>query len=175
MELFKQTNFDFLGKKWPFIIASLILTVAGVGSLIVMDGARYGIDFKGGALKKVKFQGAPPVKEIRAAMAKKLAGEVSVYSFESGSNEVAIAIEMADERQLAKNVAAMQETLYSSFGQVQSGKLEFNNASQQALIERLRDALPRNGVQVSEDQLRKLAADLLSFRNSPPRSGLISS
>ena len=28
MELFKNTNFDFLGKKWPFIIASLVLTVA---------------------------------------------------------------------------------------------------------------------------------------------------
>ena len=33
MELFKNTNFDFLGKKWPFIIASLVLTVAGLGSL----------------------------------------------------------------------------------------------------------------------------------------------
>ena len=31
MELFKNTNFDFLGKKWPFIIASLVLTVAGFG------------------------------------------------------------------------------------------------------------------------------------------------
>ena len=30
MELFKNTNFDFLGKKWPFIIASLVLTVAGL-------------------------------------------------------------------------------------------------------------------------------------------------
>ena len=29
MELFKNTNFDFLGKKWPFIGASLVLTVAG--------------------------------------------------------------------------------------------------------------------------------------------------
>src|SRR5258708_6458674 len=26
MELFKNTNYDFLGKKWPFIIASLVLT-----------------------------------------------------------------------------------------------------------------------------------------------------
>ena len=29
MELFKNTNFDFLGKKWPFIIVSLLLTLAG--------------------------------------------------------------------------------------------------------------------------------------------------
>ena len=35
MELFKNTNFDFLGKKWPFIIASLVLTVLGLGSLAI--------------------------------------------------------------------------------------------------------------------------------------------
>ena len=38
MELFKNTNFDFLGKKWPFIILSLILSAAGLISLIVKGG-----------------------------------------------------------------------------------------------------------------------------------------
>ena len=46
MELFKNTNYDFLGKKWPFIIASLVLTVAGFGSIAVKGGLKYGIDFK---------------------------------------------------------------------------------------------------------------------------------
>ena len=35
MELFRNTNFDFLGKKWAFIIASLVLTAAGLISLAV--------------------------------------------------------------------------------------------------------------------------------------------
>ena len=55
MELFKNTNFDFLGKKWPFIIASLVLTVAGAVSVIAQGGLKFGIDFKGGALMTVKF------------------------------------------------------------------------------------------------------------------------
>ena len=38
MELFKNTNYDFLGKKWPFIIASLVLTVAGLGSIAAKGG-----------------------------------------------------------------------------------------------------------------------------------------
>ena len=38
MELFKNTNYDFLGKKWPFIIASLVLTVAGFISIAVQGG-----------------------------------------------------------------------------------------------------------------------------------------
>ena len=175
MEIFKQTNYDFLGKKWPFIFASLVLTGAGLASLVMKGGPSYGIDFKGGTLMTVKFQSTPPVKEIRAAMGKKLSGEVSVYGFESGSNEVAIGTGMADERQLDANRRNMLETLYANFGQPQGDKLDFNNASQQALIDRLRDPLARAGTQLSEEQLRKLAADLLAFRKSPPRSGLISS
>jgi preprotein translocase subunit SecF len=43
MELFKNTNFDFLGKKWPFIGLSLVLSAAGLISMGV-KGMRYGID-----------------------------------------------------------------------------------------------------------------------------------
>jgi preprotein translocase subunit SecF len=55
MELFKNTNYDFLGKKWPFIIASLVLTVAGFASILMQGGLKFGIDFKGGTLMTVKF------------------------------------------------------------------------------------------------------------------------
>ena len=34
MQIFKNTNFDFLRYKWPFIGASLVLSVAGIGSII---------------------------------------------------------------------------------------------------------------------------------------------
>ena len=73
MELFKNTNFDFLGKKWPFIIASLILTVAGLASLVVKGGPRYGIEFKGGMLMTVKFAGNPPLDQVRSSLSKVLA------------------------------------------------------------------------------------------------------
>ena len=65
MELFKNTNFDFLGKKWPFIILSLVLTAAGIDSLIMKGGPRYGIDFRGGALVTVRFAQRPPVEKVR--------------------------------------------------------------------------------------------------------------
>ncbi len=68
MELFKHTDFDFLGKKWPFIILSLILTAAGLVSLAVKGGPRYGIDFRGGALITVTFANRPPVDKVRAAL-----------------------------------------------------------------------------------------------------------
>ena len=68
MELFKSTNFDFLGKKWPFIGLSLLLTVLGLISLMLKGGPKLGIDFRGGALITVSFADRPPVDKVRAAL-----------------------------------------------------------------------------------------------------------
>ena len=177
MELFKNTNFDFLGKKWPFIIASLVLTVAGFASILMQGGLKFGIDFKGGTLMTVKFAEKPPIEKIRNAFSKsgKIKGEVTVQNFTDPQtqNEVEIGTELVDERQLAANRQAMEEVLAATFGQPGSGKLELNSASKDALAARLRDALARNNVPMAEPQLQKLVADILNFRDTPPRSGLI--
>ncbi len=177
MELFKNPNYDFLGWKWRFIIASLVLSVAGLTSIALKGGLRYGIDFKGGTLMTVKFAGKPPVDEIRAAVSKRIlgSGEVTVQTFETSSNEVAIGTELADDRQLDQNRRAILQALETNFGQPNSGKLEFNNAGHDALMGRLRDALARNNVAMSDAQLQKLVTDILDFRNNPPRSGLLTS
>jgi preprotein translocase subunit SecF len=175
MELFKNTNYDFLGWKWPFIIASLVLSVAGLASLALKGGPLYGIDFKGGTVMTVKFAGKLPIDEIRSAVSKRIGGEVTVQTFESGSGEVAIGTELTDERKLDQNRRAVLETLTATFGQPSSGKLDFNNAGHDALVSRLRDALARNNVAMSDAQLQKLVDDILNFRNTPPRSGLITS
>ena len=56
MQLFKNVNIDWIGKKWIFIGASFALFVVSLVSLIVKGGPRYGIDFRGGTLVYVKFQ-----------------------------------------------------------------------------------------------------------------------
>ena len=176
MELFKNTNFDFLGKKWPFIIASLVLTVAGLLSIAMQGGLKYGIDFKGGALMTVKFAGPPPLDKIRSAMthSSKIKGEVSVQNFTGATaqNEVEIGTELQNETQLNINRQAMEDVLFQTFGQPATGKLDFNNASQEALADRLRDPLARAGVPMSEQQLQQLVHSLLAARDSD-HSGLI--
>src|SRR5947209_4407991 len=97
MELFKNTNYDFLGKKWPFIFASLVLSVAGIGSMIAKGGLKYGIDFKGGAMMTVKFASEPPLDKIRDAMThSQIKGEVTVQNFTGATarNEVEIGTEL---------------------------------------------------------------------------------
>jgi len=173
MELFKSTNYDFLGYKWPFICASLVLSVAGIVSLIVKGGPLYGIDFKGGMVMTVRFAGKPPIDEIRSVVSKRV-GQVSVQTF-SGSNEVAIGTGLTDARQLNQNRRAVLEALDNTFGKPASGKLDINNAGHEALVSQLRDALASNTVAMSDAQLQKLVADILQFRNTPPRSGLITS
>ena len=175
MELFKSTNFDFLRWKWPFIGASVVLSVAGILSILMHGGLRYGIDFKGGALMTVKFAYPPPVDKIRAAMSQKVKGDISVQNFTDPAsvNEVAIGTELQEEKLLNVNRQTMADVLTATFGQPSSGKLDFNNASSEQLINRLREPLARAGVALSEPQLQKLVADILNFRNTPPRSGLI--
>lgn len=177
MEIFKQTNFDFLHWKWPFIGASLVLSVIGLGSIALHGGLRWGIDFKGGAIMNIKWAGPPPIEQIRSAMSKKIHGEVVVQSVNdiNDQNSVLISTELEEERLLNQNRQAMAAVLDTTFGQPQSGKLDFNNASQQMLVDRLRDPLAAAGVQLNEQQLEKLAADILGFRNTPPRSGLLAS
>ena len=174
MELFRNTNYDFLGKKWPFIIASLILTAAGLISLLVKGGPRYGIEFKGGMLITVKFQGAPPLDAIRTALNKALPDPPTVQSFEAATNEISIGTEGADDQTLAKNHQIVLDTLKSHFGQPNNNKLDLNNASEAALVDRLRGPLQTAGAGLSDEQLHKVAESVMNYRNTPPRSGLIS-
>jgi preprotein translocase subunit SecF len=175
MELFKSTNYDFLGKKWPFIIASLVLSVAGIGSMIAKGGLRYGIDFKGGALMTVKFAYEPPLDKIRSAMThSQIKGDVSVQNFTGATaqNEVEIGTELQEEGQLNLNRQAMEQVLATTFGQPGSGKIDLNNTGKDALASALREPLARANVPMSEQQLQKFTADLLSYIDSR-YSGLI--
>lgn len=118
MEIFRETNYDFLGKKWYFIIASLVLTAAGFVSLFVKGGPQYGIDFKGGSLIRIRFGGPPPVEKIRSVLGNAVKGEISVQSFTdtASQNEVAIGTELSDERQLDASQKVILATLESTFG-----------------------------------------------------------
>jgi len=175
MELFKNANYDFLGKKWPFIIVSLVLTAIGLVSLAMKGGPRYGIDFRGGALVYLKFGEKPPIEKIRSALAPRLPGGAPEIQEVTGTNEVIVGTEMRDERELDQARRVIVDTLASTFGHGESGKLEFNNASQQAIVDRLRGPLLQAGVNLGEQQLQDLAANLTRFRNSPAQSGLIRS
>src|ERR1700722_2575735 len=154
MELFRNTNYDFLGKKWPFIILSLIVTAAGLVSLAVKGGPKYGIDFSGGALMYLRFNQEPPVQKIRNALSDKIRGEISVQQI-TGKPEVLVGTQIANEKELNQNRQIIEDTLRSTFGGTE-GKLDLNNSSGDQLADRLRDPLLQAGVPMSEQELQDM-------------------
>ena len=68
MELFRNTNIDFLGKKWYFLAFSLIFSVAGLLSIFFWHGIPLGVEFRGGTLVYVKFAQTPNLDQIRQDM-----------------------------------------------------------------------------------------------------------
>ncbi len=169
MELFKNTNFDFLGKKWPFIILSLILTAAGLVSLALRGGPRYGIDFRGGALVTVTFAQRPPVDKVRAALSPKLPG-VEVQEV-SGKPDDIIGIDVRDDNALQAARQTIVDSLTAAFGQPSNGKYNMNAGGAAGLADRLRDALQAAGIPMSDQQLNNLAANIMEYRKQ--HSGLI--
>ena len=173
MQLFTNTNFDFLGKKWIFIGLSLVLTAAGIASWIGKGGLKYGIDFTGGTNVTVRFNGTPPVDKVRTAVSAKIPGEISVQEV-TDDNSVIIETPQKAETQQANDRALILEALNSAFGEAGT-RLDFNNASEQGLVDKLRDPLAAAGAGLNEEQLRQVVQSMLEFRNTPPRSGLIRS
>src|SRR6185312_1071628 len=170
MEIFKQTNFDFLGKKWPFIIVSLLLTAAGLTSLALKGGPRYGIDFTGGALMDVNFIKRPPAEAIRSALHKKLPGEIEVQEI-SNSQEALISTGAANEQALQVARNDMIATLNATFNPNSGGKVDVNNVGHSALADAVRQPLANASVALSDDQLQALAKAITSYRDA--HSGLI--
>src|SRR5215510_3132711 len=76
VEIFKNANYNFLGKKWLFIGISLLFLLAGATSIAwrVSDGDpstrafNLGIDFTGGTLVNVKFKEPPDIGRLRSVI-----------------------------------------------------------------------------------------------------------
>jgi preprotein translocase subunit SecF len=168
MEIFKQTNFDFLGKKMPFLIGSALLLAAGIGSLIVKGGPRYGIDFKGGTVTTVRFQNSVSEDQIRTALSAKIPGEIIVQR-DTTSGDVLISTELRDEKALDAARALVLDTLKSSFGGNDGGKLDLTGAGAGAIADRIRTGLAGA---MSEEQLQELAKSITTYRDSE-KSGLL--
>ena len=173
MELFRNTNIDFLGKKWIFIGLSLALTAAGFASWIAKGGLKYGIDFTGGANVTVKFAMKPPVDKIRSVISAQIPGEISVQEI-TGQNEVVIGTGLKSDVELQNARRIIGETLNKNFAE-QSGKLDLNNSSAQSLFERLRDPFAAASISLPDQEILNLAKAITNFRDTPPQSGLLSS
>ncbi len=68
MELFRNANIDWLGKKWYFLGFSLIFSVAGICSMLFWHHIPTGVDFKGGTEITIQFDNTPNEDDIRTSL-----------------------------------------------------------------------------------------------------------
>jgi preprotein translocase subunit SecF len=77
IEVFKNVNIDWLAKRQIFIIISIVLMLAGLGSAVARqwspgghDAFNLGVDFKGGTVVTARFKQPPSAEDIRATLVK---------------------------------------------------------------------------------------------------------
>ncbi len=84
MQIFsKDKTYNFMGKSLPFIILSLLVIIS---SYIILGskGLNYGIDFAGGTIVQVKYEGAAPIDKMRKQIAvDKMFAKASITEFGS--------------------------------------------------------------------------------------------
>jgi preprotein translocase subunit SecF len=97
VEFFRNTNIDFLGKKWYFLGFSLVFSVAGILSMLFWHHVPLGIDFRGGTLVYVKFAVKPVDAEIRTALDKAGLHNANFQTYGPASaNEMVIRLDEKD-------------------------------------------------------------------------------
>ena len=119
IELFKNPNYDFIGKrKWAYYV-SIAFTLLSLGSLVARGGLRYDIDFTGGTLMQVRFEGAPSVAQVRASLTRIQLGEAVIQQF-GDAREFVIRLPLAavSSEEVARRVQA------ALGGDAQLGKFE---------------------------------------------------
>ncbi len=144
IELFRDANYDFLGKKWYCIVLSIIIILAGIGSMVAKGGPRFGIDFRGGTLVYVKFAQTPELDRLRAALGQRGLGSSTIQRYgPEANNELIIGLEQkgSEEEALDTGRIAILETLRATFG-TPPDKLDLNQVGRDTLAERLLTADP---------------------------------
>ena len=142
MEFFRNTNIDFLGKKWYFLAFSLIFSVAGVFSMLFWHGIPWGVDFRGGTLVYVKFSHTPDDNAIRSAMDRAGLHDAKIQRYgPAANNEELIDLDVRETNEQAldqgklKIIAALESN-------APAGKQDLNNASSLTIKNYLMDKDP---------------------------------
>ena len=129
MEFFRNTNIDFLGKKWYFLAFSLIFSVAGLFSMLFWHHIPWGVDFRGGTLVYVKFSHTPDDNAIRADMDRAGLKNVKIQRYGVVSNNerlIDLDVRETNEQALDQGKLTIIRALETN---APAGKTDLNNAS----------------------------------------------
>ena len=168
MEFFRNTNIDFLGKKWYFLAFSLIFSIAGLLSIFFWHGIPFGVDFKGGTLVYVKFADTPNLNQIRSAMDRAGLKDPRIQTYgPAANNEVLVALEQRETSEAALDQGKNTIIRALEANETQpAGKQDLNNTGPSSLQQYLLSKDPMNlgGIDAAQRYLT-IAQQIDDFRN----------
>jgi preprotein translocase subunit SecF len=145
LEFFRNTNIDFLGKKWYFLSFSLIFSVAGLLSMAFWHGIPLGVDFRGGTLVYVKYSHTPDPDAIHADIDRAGLKNARVQRYGLASNNellIQLDIQETSEQALDKGKTQIIQALEGRASSASAGKQDLNNSSSLALANYLLEKDP---------------------------------
>jgi len=124
VELFKGIKVDWLGKRKVFFAISIGLLLIGMASLVAKGTFRYGLDFKGGTLVRVRFPGVVDISAVRNLLPD--ANIQSIRTTETGSgSEFQIELERQKE---GEDASAGHDKVNKALSAAFPGKFEIRGS-----------------------------------------------
>jgi len=176
VEFFRDTNIDFLGKKWYFLTFSLIFSVAGVLSMAFWHGIPLGVDFRGGTLVYVKYAHPPDPSAIHNEIERAGLKNARVQRYgQASNNEVLIALDIQEtsEQALDKGKTQIIQALESH---AVPGKQDLNNSSSLTIANYLleKDPLQLGSGTDANPRYTTIAQAIVNYRDKT-KSGVLGS
>ena len=103
MRFLRETNIDFIGYRWWALGLSGLVTLIGIGHVIVSGGLRESIDFAGGSVLQYRFPQAVAAEDIRDVLASLGEAQAEIQRF-GGPDEMLIRIPNTGNADLVDNV-----------------------------------------------------------------------
>jgi preprotein translocase subunit SecF len=128
VEFFRNTNIDFLGKKWYFLAFSLVFSVAGLFSMLFWHHIPWGVDFRGGTLVEARFSHPPDENAIRAELDRAGLRNFKIQRYGAASNNeelIDLDVRETSEQALDQGKLTIINALETN---VPAGKIDLNNA-----------------------------------------------
>ena len=166
MEFFRNTNIDFLGKKWYFLAFSLVFSVAGVLSMLFWHGIPWGVDFRGGTLVYVKYSHTPDINAIRAAMDRAGLHNPKIQPYDLAKyNEVLIDLDVRETNEQALD-QGQKKIIQALETNAPAGKIDLNNASSLRIKNYLIDKDPLHLGSDAEQKYTAQAQAVADYRDN---------
>ena len=127
MEVFKYKKpLSLMGKSKRFGILSIAIIILALG-LIIGKGFNYGIDFAGGTLIQVKYEGKAPLSKIREAIDSDQNYKGATVTFFGSDQEVVIKTKMSSKN-LGEDVGDKVRGLLQSTGKFEVRRVDMVGA-----------------------------------------------